>query len=75
MPGSVIAVRAEAGQSVRAGDAVLVLEAMKMQHTIVAPHDGVVTDLPVAVGTQVTAGDVLAVVEAETDNAAGTEQS
>jgi propionyl-CoA carboxylase alpha chain len=76
MPGSVIAVRAESGQSVSAGDPVLVLEAMKMQHTIVAPHDGVVTDLPVAVGTQVTAGDVLAVVEAtETDNAAESAES
>ncbi len=64
MPGSVIAVRAEAGQEVSLGQPVLVLEAMKMQHTIAAPHDGVVTDLPVAVGTQVNAGDVLAIVEA-----------
>ena len=44
-----------------AGDTVLVLEAMKMQHTISAPTDGVVSDL-VAVGAQVAAGDVLAVV-------------
>jgi propionyl-CoA carboxylase alpha chain len=63
MPGSVIALRAAAGESVTAGQPVVVLEAMKMQHTINAPHDGVVTEVPVSVGTQVAAGDVLAVVE------------
>ena len=41
----------------------LVLEAMKMQHTIAAPYDGVVDEMPVAVGQQVTAGEVLAVVQ------------
>jgi propionyl-CoA carboxylase alpha chain len=61
MPGSVVRVAVEDGATVAAGDPVLVLEAMKMQHTISAPSDGVVTDL-VAVGTQVAAGDVLAVV-------------
>jgi propionyl-CoA carboxylase alpha chain len=61
MPGSVVAVHAGDGDSVVAGSALLVLEAMKMQHTISAPTDGVVTDL-VAVGAQVAAGDVLAVV-------------
>ncbi len=61
MPGSVIAVRVEDGDSVVAGSTVLVLEAMKMQHTISAPTDGVVSDL-VGVGAQVAAGDVLAVV-------------
>jgi propionyl-CoA carboxylase alpha chain len=64
MPGSVIALRASTGESVTAGQAVVVIEAMKMQHTITAPHDGVVTEVPVTVGTQVAAGDVLAVVEA-----------
>ena len=61
MPGSVISVAVEDGAEVAAGQTVLVLEAMKMQHTISAPTDGVVTDL-VAVGSQVAAGDVLAVV-------------
>ena len=46
MPGTVIAVRVEAGATVTAGQPVLVMEAMKMQHTINAPTDGVVTDLP-----------------------------
>ena len=66
MPGTVIAVPAEEGSSVRAGQPVLVLEAMKMQHTISAPTDGVVGDL-VAVGAQVAAGDVLAVVHPHPD--------
>jgi propionyl-CoA carboxylase alpha chain len=62
MPGSVVAVRVAAGDSVASGATVLVMEAMKMQHTITAPTDGVVTDLSVAVGDQVSAGAVLAVV-------------
>jgi propionyl-CoA carboxylase alpha chain len=66
MPGTVIGVPVEDGAEVTAGQAVLVLEAMKMQHTISAPTDGVVTDL-VAVGQQVAAGDVLAVVSSETE--------
>ncbi len=61
MPGSVVTVALEDGANVAAGETVLVLEAMKMQHTISAPTDGVVSDL-VAVGAQVAAGDVLAVV-------------
>jgi propionyl-CoA carboxylase alpha chain len=61
MPGSVVAVHVGDGDSVVAGSTVLVLEAMKMQHTISAPADGVVSDL-VRIGAQVAAGDVLAVV-------------
>jgi propionyl-CoA carboxylase alpha chain len=61
MPGTVIGVPVEDGAEVTAGQPVLVLEAMKMQHTINAPSDGVVSDL-VTVGQQVAAGEVLAVV-------------
>ncbi|MBO9522667.1 MAG: ATP-grasp domain-containing protein [Nocardioidaceae bacterium] len=61
MPGTVIAVAAESGSTVEAGQTLLVLEAMKMQHSISAPGDGVV-EIAVAVGQQVAAGDVLAVV-------------
>ena len=61
MPGSVVAVDVEDGDERGRGQPVLVLEAMKMQHTISAPADGVVSDL-VRVGAQVAAGDVLAVV-------------
>jgi propionyl-CoA carboxylase alpha chain len=63
MPGSVVRLHVEAGQTVAAGAPVLVLEAMKMQHTVTAPHDGVVGEIPVQVGSQVAAGDVLAVVQ------------
>jgi propionyl-CoA carboxylase alpha chain len=62
MPGSVVSVAVEPGAEVAAGAPVLVLEAMKMQHTVSAPHAGTVTEIPVSVGAQVAAGDVLAVV-------------
>ncbi|WP_166389201.1 biotin carboxylase N-terminal domain-containing protein [Nocardioides ochotonae] len=67
MPGSVVSVSAEVGATVRAGQPLLVLEAMKMQHTVSAPTDGVLTVLDVEPGAQVAAGAVLAVVEARTD--------
>ena len=64
MPGTVIAVQAESGAAVEAGQPLLVLEAMKMQHTINAPGAGVL-DVAVQVGQQVAAGDVLAVVTSD----------
>jgi propionyl-CoA carboxylase alpha chain len=63
MPGTVVSVTVEAGARVEAGQPVLVLEAMKMQHTVAAPTAGTVTELPVSTGQQVAAGEVLAVVE------------
>jgi propionyl-CoA carboxylase alpha chain len=63
MPASVVKVGVEPGQQVAKGDVVVVLEAMKMQHTITAPTDGVVAELAVAAGQQVESGAVLAVVE------------
>jgi propionyl-CoA carboxylase alpha chain len=63
MPGTVVRVVAEVGGTVAAGDVVLVLEAMKMQHSVTAPHDGTVTEINVEPGTQVASGEVLAVVE------------
>jgi propionyl-CoA carboxylase alpha chain len=63
MPGTVISVAVEAGQNVEAGQTVLVLEAMKMQHTVTAPQAGVVTEIDVRPGAQVASGEVLAVVE------------
>ncbi|MCW2854222.1 MAG: ATP-grasp protein [Nocardioides sp.] len=67
MPGTVVRVAVEPGATVAAGDPVLVLEAMKMQHTVSAPHDGTVTEIHVQPGTQVAAGEVLAVVETGED--------
>ncbi|MEI5673583.1 MULTISPECIES: acetyl/propionyl/methylcrotonyl-CoA carboxylase subunit alpha [unclassified Nocardioides] len=63
MPGTVVQVAVEAGQQVEAGQPVLVLEAMKMQHTVSAPHAGTVAEISVEAGSQVAAGEVLAVVE------------
>ncbi|MEV6277388.1 biotin carboxylase N-terminal domain-containing protein [Nocardia sp. NPDC051832] len=63
MPGSVIRLGAEAGSPVTQGQPILWLEAMKMEHTIAAPADGVLTALNVTVGQQVDVGAVLAVVE------------
>ncbi|NYE36501.1 propionyl-CoA carboxylase alpha chain [Nocardioides cavernae] len=63
MPGTVVAVEVEPGAEVAAGDVVLVLEAMKMQHTVTAPHAGTVSELNVGTGSQVASGEVLAVVE------------
>jgi acyl-CoA carboxylase subunit alpha len=65
MPGNVVRVEAAAGQRVGAGQPVLVLEAMKMEHLIVAPADGLLTQILVTEGDQVEAGDVLATVTRE----------
>jgi propionyl-CoA carboxylase alpha chain len=66
MPGTVVRLAVRAGDPVKAGDPLLWLEAMKMEHRIAAPADGVVAELPVTVGQQVEVGTILAVVgEAE----------
>jgi 3-methylcrotonyl-CoA carboxylase alpha subunit len=56
MPGKVVAVHVAAGDAVKRGAPLLVLEAMKMEHTIVAPADGTIDGLPYAVGDQVEEG-------------------
>jgi acetyl/propionyl-CoA carboxylase alpha subunit len=65
MPGSVVRVEVAEGQHVTAGATVLVLEAMKMEHTVRAPADGIVASIQVAAGEQVDSGQVLAVVHDE----------
>ncbi len=65
MPASVVSVAVTEGQKVAKGDTVVVLEAMKMQHTITAPTDGVVAQLSVTEGAQVESGAVLAVIADE----------
>jgi propionyl-CoA carboxylase alpha chain len=62
LPGSVVRVLVEAGDAVTRGQTLVVLEAMKMEHSIQSPADGTVTELPVQVGQQVATGEVLAVV-------------
>ncbi len=63
MPGRVIKVLVEEGDSVEAGDALMVMEAMKMEHAIKAPAPGTVTKLYYAVGDMVEMGKKLAEVE------------
>ncbi len=67
MPGLVKLVPAQAGAQVAKGDALLVLEAMKMEHTLVAPRDGVVGEVLAAVGDQVTDGTLLLALEPDHD--------
>ena len=63
MPGSVVRVGAAAGDTVTAGQPLIWLEAMKMEHTITAPGDGVLAELNVQPGQQVEVGAVLARIE------------
>ncbi|MBJ7486634.1 acetyl/propionyl/methylcrotonyl-CoA carboxylase subunit alpha [Brevundimonas sp.] len=64
MPGKIVAVSAAVGDAVVKGQPIVVLEAMKMEHALVAPFDGTVSGIGVATGDQVTADAVLAIVEA-----------
>jgi propionyl-CoA carboxylase alpha chain len=65
MPGAVVRIAASLGDEVKAGQPILWLEAMKMQHQINAPTDGLVTELAVRAGQQVDVGAILAVVTAK----------
>ncbi|MBM7365873.1 ATP-binding protein [Gordonia hydrophobica] len=73
MPGSVIRVAVAEGDRVTAGQPLLWLEAMKMEHTISAPADGVVSVLAVDEGRQLAVGDVLAVITDDEDATAPVE--
>ena len=65
MPGGVLDVLVSAGDEVSAGQALLVLEAMKMEHRVTAPYDGTVTAVHVAQGDRVQQGEMLLEVEAD----------
>jgi pyruvate carboxylase subunit A/propionyl-CoA carboxylase alpha chain len=65
MPGSVLRVGAAVGDTVTAGQPLIWLEAMKMEHTVTAPSDGVLAELNVEAGQQVDVGAVLARVDTE----------
>lgn len=58
--GKVFKIEAKVGQAVKAGDAIVVVEAMKMEIPVVAPQDGTVASIDVAVGDPVEAGALLA---------------
>jgi 3-methylcrotonyl-CoA carboxylase alpha subunit len=65
MPGRVVQVLTEPGRKVERGAPLMVLEAMKMEHTITAPADGTVQEVKFAAGDQVSEGNELIVFEAE----------
>lgn len=62
MPGKVKSVNVKAGDAVKAGDVLMILEAMKMDNEIMAPADGTVSDVRVAAGQTVGTGDVMIVM-------------
>jgi len=64
MQGTIVKVNVEVGQTVAAGDAVVVLEAMKMENNVAADVDGTVTAVNVEPGQSVSAGEVVVVIEA-----------
>jgi 3-methylcrotonyl-CoA carboxylase alpha subunit len=64
MPGKIVAVLVSAGEAVEKGKPLLIMEAMKMEHTIAAPHAGTVSELLYAVGDQVAEGAQLLAFEA-----------
>ena len=63
MPGRVVSIAASTGQTVGAGDLLMIVEAMKMEHRVVAPHRGTVAEVRAHLDDQVNAGDVLVVIE------------
>jgi 3-methylcrotonyl-CoA carboxylase alpha subunit len=65
MPGKVVALLVNAGDTVKAGQPVVVTEAMKMEHTLTAPRDGRVAELLCRVGDQVPEGAELLRIESE----------
>jgi biotin carboxyl carrier protein len=64
MPGTVVRVAVVPGDPVAGGQVLVVLEAMKMEHSVRSPHDGTVAEVRVATGQAVESGTVLAVLDA-----------
>ena len=62
MPGKILRVEIAEGDRVEAGDPLVVMEAMKMEHTVSAPHPGVVASVDISPGDQVESGQLLAVL-------------
>ena len=63
MPGKIISVNAKAGDTVKAGDPLIIMEAMKMEMTLEAPRDGVVAEVSAAVDALVSDGEILLSLE------------
>ena len=71
MNGAIVAVQTKVGDTVTAGQSLVIMEAMKMEHAIKAPADGVVTDIFFAEGDQVSEGAELIAIEVTDDEEAG----
>jgi acetyl-CoA/propionyl-CoA carboxylase biotin carboxyl carrier protein len=63
MQGTIIKIAVAEGQQVQAGDAVVVLEAMKMEQPLTAHKDGTIADLSVSIGQTVTSGESICQIE------------
>ena len=63
MPGNILDVKVAAGQAVKKGDVLLILEAMKMENEIMAPRDGKVAQVVCSKGSTVNTGDALIVLD------------
>ncbi|MDX6428613.1 MAG: acetyl-CoA/propionyl-CoA carboxylase, biotin carboxylase, biotin carboxyl carrier protein [Streptosporangiaceae bacterium] len=74
MPGTVLAVKVARGDAVTAGQPLVIVEAMKMEHTVTAPVDGIVADLPARTGAQVALDAVLAEITPAPDDDEGRRQ-
>ena len=65
LPGKIVQVLVEPGSEVKKGETLLILEAMKMEHTITAPRDALIEDVPFTTGEQVTEGTELVLFATE----------
>ena len=63
MPGTILSINVQEGDEVKAGDVLLILEAMKMENEILAPIDGKVVSIGTTTGASVNTGDKLVVIE------------
>ena len=65
MPSTIVAIPVSKGDKVKAGDKLMVVEAMKMEHTITAPYDGTVSEIHFKIGEQADEGAELIIIDAE----------